>query len=189
VTTISRSFRAKDVHVSNCSLFSFSAAVRLEDTRYSTFSNLSITPIEVCRLQLGEEHTAHVLFPTFDGDQPDHRHWWGKAEPIYIAARKGTEKRTSGTFHEYHDRGRRRNDVYGAPDSIVRDIYLEQVRMHVRAPQQRIAQSDRRQLDLRWTATSLSEAIFKHDIPALYVRYGMASHSRLDLSWGDNLPA
>ncbi len=33
---------SEDVDVSNCSLFSYSAAIRLEDTRYSTFNNLVV---------------------------------------------------------------------------------------------------------------------------------------------------
>ena len=161
---------SEDVHVSNCSLFSFSGAVRL-----------------------GEEHTAHVLFSNITMETSlITGHWWGKAEPIYIAARKGNGKADVRDIHFTNITIEAEGGmmIYGAPDSIVRDIYLEQVRMHVRAPQQRIAQSVGGNFDLRWTATSLSEAIFKHDIPALYVRYADGLRIRdFDLSWGDNLPA
>jgi len=185
---------SEDVHVSNCSLFSFSAAVRLEDTRYSTFSNLSIHANRgLAVFSLGEEHTAHVLFSNITMETSlITGHWWGKAEPIYIAARKGNGKADVRDIHFTNITIEAEGGmmIYGAPDSIVRDIYLEQVRMHVRAPQQRIAQSVGGNFDLRWTATSLSEAIFKHDIPALYVRYADGLRIRdFDLSWGDNLPA
>ena len=80
--------------------------------------------------------------------------------------------------------------LYGAPDAILRDIYLQGIRMHVRAPLPRIAQSVGGNFDLRWTAYGFSRAIFKHDIPALYVRYLDGLRIRdFDLSWGENLPA
>lgn len=119
-------------------------------------------------------------------------HWWGKGEPIYIAARQGNGKADIRDVHFTNITVESEGGmmIYGAPDSIVRDIYLEQVRMHLRAPRPRIAQSVGGNFDLRWTATSLSEAIFKHDIPALYVRYVDGLRIRdFDLSWGDNLPA
>ena len=185
---------SEDIHVSNCSLFSLSAAVRLEDTRYSTFSNLSIHANRgLAVFSLGEEHTAHVLFSDITMETSlITGHWWGKAEPIYIAARKGNGKSDVRDIHFTNITIEAEGGmmIYGAPDSIVRDVYLEQVRMHVRAPQARIAQSVGGNFDLRWTATSLSEAIFKHDIPAIYARYVDGLRIRdFDLSWGDNLPA
>jgi len=185
---------SEDVHVSNCSLFSYSAAVRLEDTRYTTFSNLSIHANRgLAVFSVGEEHTAHVLFSNITMETSlITGHWWGKGEPIYIAARKGNGKADIRDVHFTNITVEAEGGmmIYGAPDSIVRDMYLEQVRMHVRAPQPGIAQSVGGNFDLRWTATSLSEAIFKHDIPALYARYVDGLHMRgFDLSWGDNLPA
>jgi polygalacturonase len=54
---------SEDVNINNCSLFSYSAAIRLEDTRYSTFGNLSIHANRgLAVFSRGEEHTAHVLF-------------------------------------------------------------------------------------------------------------------------------
>ena len=185
---------SEDVHVSNCSLFSYSAAIRLEDTRYSTFSNLSIHANRgLAVFSRGEEHTAHVLFSNIAMETNlITGHWWGKGEPIYIAARTGNGKAEVRDVHFTNITIEAESGmmIYGAPDSIVRDIYLQQIRMHVRAPQQRIAQSVGGNFDLRWTATKLSEAIFQHDIPALYVRYVDGLRIRdFDLSWNDNLPA
>ena len=44
--------------------------------------------------------------------------------------------------------------------------------------------------DFRWTATDLSKAVFKHDIPALYARYidGLDIHG-LTVEWADDVPA
>jgi hypothetical protein len=118
-------------------------------------------------------------------------HWWGKGEPIYIAARAGNGRAEIRDVHFTNISIEAEGGImiYGAPDSIVKDIYLEQIRMHVRAPETRIAQSVGGNFDLRWTATSFQEAIFKHDIPAIYARYLDGLRIRdFDLTWGDGLP-
>lgn len=181
------------MHVNNCSLFSYSAAIRLEDTRYSTFSNLSIHANRGLGIfSRGEEHTAHVLFSNIAMETfLITGHWWGKAEPIYIAARTGNGKAEIEDLHFTNITAEAESGIliYGATDSIVRDIYLEQIRMHVRAPLPRIAKSVGGNFDLRWTATDLSEAIFKHDIPAIYLRYVDGIRIRdFTLIWDDHLP-
>jgi hypothetical protein len=183
----------EDIQVTNCSLFSYSAAVRLEDTRYSTFNNLSIHANRgLAIFSRGEEHTAHVLFSNITMETMlITGHWWGKAEPIYIAARTGNGRAEIRDVHFTNITVEAESGImiYGAPDSIVRDIYLEQIRMHVRAPQSRIAQSVGGNFDLRWTATNFSEALFKHDIPAIYARYVDGLRIRdFDLTWDANLP-
>ncbi len=185
---------SEDVNVSNCSLFSYSAAIRLEDSRYSTFSNLSIHANRgLAVFSRGEEHTAHVLFSNITMETLlITGHWWGKGEPIYIAARRGNGKAEIRDVHFTNITIEAESGmmIYGAPDSIVHDIFLQEIRMHVRAPQERIAQSVGGNFDLRWTATSLQEAIFKHDIPALYLRYVDGVRIRdFDLTWGDHLPS
>jgi len=184
----------EDIQVTNCSLFSYSAAVRLEDTRYSTFNNLSIHANRgLAVFSRGEEHTAHVLFSNITMETMlITGHWWGKAEPIYIAARTGNGRAEIRDVHFTNITVEAESGImiYGAPDSIVRDIYLDQIRMHVRAPQPRIAQSVGGNFDLRWTATSFSEALFKHDIPAIYARYVEGLRIRdFDLTWDPNLPS
>jgi polygalacturonase len=185
---------SEDVHVNNCSLVSLSAAVRLEDTRYATFSNLSIHANRGLGVfSVGEEHTAHVLFSNITMETNlITGHWWGKAEPIYIAAQQGNGKAEIRDIHftNMTIEAEAGMVMFGNPDAIVRDIYLEQICMHVRAPLPRIAQSVGGNFDLRWTALGLSKAIFQHDIPALYLRYLDGLHVRdFDLTWGDNLPA
>jgi hypothetical protein len=185
---------SEDVHVNNCTLVSLSAAVRLEDTRYATFSDLSIHANRgLAIFSLGEERTAHVLFSNIAMETKlITGHWWGKAEPIYIAAQKGVGKAEIRDIHFTNITIEAEGGMmlYGAPNAIVRDIYFDQIRMHVRAPLERIAQSVGGNFDLRWTASGLSQAIFKHGIPALYVRYLDGLRIRdFDLTWGDKLPA
>ncbi|MBV9268388.1 MAG: right-handed parallel beta-helix repeat-containing protein [Acidobacteriaceae bacterium] len=183
-----------DVHVSNCSLFSYSAAVRLEDSRYSTFTDLSIhTNRGLAIFSRGDEHTAHILFSNITMETKlITGHWWGKAEPIYIAARTGSGRAEirDVRFTNLSIEAESGIVLYGAPDSIIRDITLDSVRMQLRAPEQRIADSVGGNFDLRWTATNLSEGIFKHDIPGIYTRYVDGLRIRdFDLVWGKNLPA
>ena len=183
-----------DVNVNNCSLTSLSAAVRLEDTRYATFNNLSIHANRGLGVfSVGAEHTAHVSFSNIAMETSlITGHWWGKAEPIYIAAQKGGGKAEIRDIRFTNVSIEAENGIllYGAPDAILRDIYLQGIRMHVRAPLPRIAQSVGGNFDLRWTAYGFSRAIFKHDIPALYVRYLDGLRIRdFALSWGENLPA
>jgi polygalacturonase len=62
-----------DVHVNNCTLFSYSAAIRLEDTRYSTFSNLSIHANRSRCLQPRRgTHGARAVFQHYDGNISDY---------------------------------------------------------------------------------------------------------------------
>ena len=68
-------------------------------------------------------------------------HWWGKGESIYIAARtgKGLFEIRDVHFTNITADAQSGMMIYGAPDSIVRDIYLDQLRLHIRAPLTRIA--------------------------------------------------
>jgi hypothetical protein len=182
-----------NVEVTNCSLASYSAAIRLEDTRWSTFDNLSIHANRgLAVFGRGQEHTAHILFSNVVIETKlITGHWWGKGEPIYIAAR------ASGGPSEIRDirftniRGEAESGimVYGSADSVVRNIAFDHIGLEMRAAESRIAQSVGGNFDLRWTATNLSEAIFKHNIPALYARYVDGITIRdFDLNWNDNLP-
>jgi len=57
------------------------------------------------------------------------------------------------------------------------------------APDPEIAAAMGGNFDLRWTARNLQEAIFKHDIPALYCRWVENLRvSGLELQWGEGLP-
>ncbi|MGO9230913.1 MAG: glycoside hydrolase family 28 protein [Bryobacteraceae bacterium] len=183
-----------DVHVSNCSLTSLSSAVRLENTRYATFSNLSIHANRGLGVfSVGVEHTAHVLFSNIVMETNlITGHWWGKAEPIYIAAQQGHGKAEIRDIHFTNITIEAEGGmvIFGTDDATVRDIYLEQIRMRVRAPLERIARSVGGNFDLRTTPLGLSKAIFKHDIPALYLRNVDGLRIRdFDLRWGDSLPA
>lgn len=185
---------SENVNVTNCSLKSRSAGIRLEDTRYGTFTNLTIHSnrgLLVC--DRGDGNTAHVQFSDIIIETTlITGHWWGKAEPIYIVTNAGTGGK--GSVRDVHfsnitavaESG---IVIYGNAASIIRDITFDQLRLEIRAPKPAVAQADGGNFDLRWTAKNLSEAIFKHDIPAVYCRYvdGFSIHG-LKIVWGDDLP-
>ena len=185
---------SENVQVANCSLTSYSAAVRLEDSHYVTFDNLSIHANRgLAIFSRGQEHTAHVLFSNIVFEtQLITGHWWGKAEPIYIASRGGQGQSEISDVQFINMTGEAEGGmmIYGSPDSAIRDISLDNVKLRIRAPQARNSQSVGGNFDLRWTATNFGEAIFKHDIPALYARYVNGLRIRgFQLSWGDGLPS
>jgi hypothetical protein len=182
-----------DVQVTNCSLSSHSAAVRLEDTRDSTFDNLSIHANRgLAIFGRGDEHTRHILFSniTLQTHLITGR-WWGKAEPIYIAIRSGTggDEISDVRFTNISAEAEGGIMILGAPGGILRDLAFDEVKLRIASPAPKIARSVGGNFDLRWTATRLSDAIFSHDIPGIYCRYIDRLRIRgLELSWGDNLP-
>ncbi len=79
--------------------------------------------------------------------------------------------------------------ICGTERSVIRDVLMDRINLRIRAPEDRIAQSVGGNFDLRWTAKKLSDAIFKHDIPALYATHFQGLTIRgFDLGWAANLP-
>ena len=91
---------SQDVAVSNCTLFSNSSAIRLENSHYNLFSNLVIHAnrgLAIYERGAGvtsDIHFSNILIEThlLTG------HWWGKGEPIYLAA--GTSGGKGGTIRD-----------------------------------------------------------------------------------------
>jgi hypothetical protein len=187
---------SEDVNVSNCSLVSRSSAIRLEDTRFSTFQGLSIeTNRGLGIYQMGSEITEHVLFSDITmRTKLIPGHWWGKAEPIYAAVSPCVESQCKGKvsdirFSNITAEAESGMLIYGAEDSPVEGLSLEGIRLKIRSPNPEFAEAVGGNFDLRWTAKSLKEAVFKHDTPGVYCRWvaGLRIHG-LELQWGEDLP-
>ena len=187
-----------DVNVTNCSLVSRSAAIRLESTRYSTFDNLSISSnrgIGIFHRGESSESTQSVLFSNITmRTKLISGHWWGKAEPIYIAVTTCPLGECKGgvrdvTFSNITAEAEGGIVIYGAENSPITGLTLDRVRLKITAPDPAIARSMGGNFDLRWTARNLQEAIFKHDIPALYCRWvqGFDVHG-MYVNWSGDLP-
>jgi len=185
---------SENVNVTNCSMLSHSAGVRLENTRYATFDNLVIHSNRgLLVANRGEEASAHVLFSNIVIETSLLTgHWWGKAEPIYIVA--GPSPTGKGgvrdiRFTNITAVGEGGIVIYGSPDSIIRDVTLDQIGLEIRAPKPSVAQSVGGNFDLRWTAANMATAVFKHDIPALYCRYVDGFRIQgFTATWGKDLP-
>jgi len=189
---------SEDVNVTNCSLVSRSAAIRLESTRNSTFDNLSMNTnrgIGIFHSGDSGESTDSVLFSNITiKTKLIPGHWWGKAEPIYIAVSPCQKGDCKGgvhniTFSNITAEAESGILIYGAEQSPVRGLTLDRIRLKITAPDPMIARSMGGNFDLRWTARNLQEAIFKHDIPALYCRWIEDFHVHgLTVQWGNTLP-
>lgn len=191
-------FGSEHVNVTNCSLVSRSAAIRLESTRNSTFDNLSIDSnrgIGIFHSTNSGDSTESVLFSNISmRTRLIGGHWWGKAEPIYIAVSPCAPTECKGgvhdvTFSNISAEAESGMLIYGAENDMVTGLRLDRIRLKITAPDPDLAAAVGGNFDLRWTARNLQEAIFKHDIPALYCRWVENFRvTGLELQWGEGLP-
>jgi hypothetical protein len=191
-------FGSDHVNVTNCSLVSRSAAIRLESTRRSTFDNLSIDSnrgIGIFHGVNSGDNTESVLFSNITlRTRLILGHWWGKAEPIYIAVSPCAAGECKGavrdvTFSNITAEAESGILIYGAEHNPIVGLTLDHVRLKITAPEPAIARSMGGNFDLRWTARNLQEAIFKHDIPAVFCRWLQDFNVHgLKLQWDENLP-
>lgn len=188
-------YGSEDVSVSNCSLVSHSSALRIEDTRFSTFTNISIHSNRGIGIYERSGTTADLLFSNiFIETQLLTGHWWGKAEPIFIAIGQPRNGEKPGTVHDLRfsnitgvvEAGM---VIVGDSSSWIRKIHLNEISLRVRSPRKLAADLAGGNFDFRWIATSLERAVFRHDIPGLYARYidGLNIHD-FQVTWADDLP-
>jgi hypothetical protein len=182
-----------NVSVANCSLFSNSSGIRLEDTRDSTFSDLVIHSNRGLGVyERGSGETANVLFSNLVIDSHlISGHWWGKGEPILIAS-AGTADRGVHDVVFANIVATAENGIllFGTHPDAIRSIRFDGIKLTIRPPSPALANAVGGNFDLRWVAKGPSEGIFKHDIAALY------GHNLKDLRikdfqlvWNDKLPA
>lgn len=185
---------SEGVTITNCSLVSNSSGIRLENTRGSVFSNLTIDANRGIGIyDRGKGKTASVVFSNMVIDT--HLltgHWWGKGEPIYIAI--GGAEGNAGVVRDVrfsNITGDAENGIvlYGAPGAWIRDISFEGVRFRFRVTRPEVNAEVGGNFDLRWTTDSLKTGIFKHDIPGLYARYvdGLKLHD-FEIQWAEAMP-
>jgi len=167
-----------DITVANCSLQSRSSGIRLEASQFNTFENLTIHSNRgIAIYERGFGRTEHVSFANilietqlFTG------HWWGKGEPIYFAVGKPQAGPGSGeigdvTFTNISGEAESSIVLYGHPNAWLRNIRLDNVHFTMRAIRPEVSELVAGNFDFRWTAPTLQEAVFKHDIPGIYGRY------------------
>ena len=183
-----------DVSVSNCTLISNSSGIRLEDTRDSTFSDLVIHANRGLGIyDRGDGNTANVLFSNLVIES--HLvtgHWWGKGEPILIAS---AGKAEGGGVHDVRftnvaARGQSGIVLWGTHADAIRSITFDGMKLVIDAPRPELADAIGGNFDLRWVAKNFSEAVYKHDIPAVFGHnVSDLQINNLELVWGENLPS
>lgn len=188
-------FGSVDVSVTNCSLVSHSSALRIEDTRSSVFTNLSIHSNRGIGIYERSGTSADLIFADIAIEtQLLTGHWWGKGEAIFIAVGPPRDDGKRGDVRDVrfsNIAGEVEGGLvmYGDTDSWIHNVHLDQIALKVRTPRTQAAELAGGNFDFRWTATSLANAVFKHDIPGLYCRYvdGLKIHD-VRLTWAENLP-
>jgi hypothetical protein len=191
-------FGGEDMTFSNCTLSSRSAGVRVGwvhgGVKRLAFSNLVIH---------ANRGVGIFLRAGFDLEQISFTnlviktrlhigHWWGNDEAIHISA----VRREPGTVPLGHIRGLRfahisaesENGivVYGTPERSIDHVVFEDVSLTMQTSEVQAARGGN--FDLRGVL-SLEEAIFTHDIPALYAQYVNGLHVRnLQVCWAEGLP-
>ncbi|HYA62291.1 MAG TPA: hypothetical protein VED66_03765 [Candidatus Sulfotelmatobacter sp.] len=180
---------SEDVGVNNCSLLSHSAGIRVENTRYGVFSNLTIHSNRGIGIFERSGTTANLSFASIAIEtQLLTGHWWGKAEPIFIAVGPPQEVRNIHFLNVFGE-AEAGMVVYGDEKAWIHNLTFEQIRFLIRAPRKKVAELAGGNFDFRWTARGMSRAVFQHDIPGLYFRYvdEFQVHG-MRLEWNKNLP-
>lgn len=182
---------SENVTVVECSLISRSSGIRLESTQHALFTGLTIDANRGIGVYgRGAGRTSDVIFSDitiqtrlFTG------HWWGKAEPIYIAAgghsKGGPEGEVSNVrFSNISAAAESGIFIYGAPSASVHDISMTNIWLNLRRTREEVSKAVGGNFDLRWTATAHSNAVFKHDISAIYCRYTDGVHlENVTVTW------
>lgn len=184
----------EDITVTNCTLQSRSAGVRLGygdgPIRNCTFQNLTIRE---SNRGLGvfvrdEGSVENVFFSNIVIRTRLHTgHWWGNAEPIHLSVipqrREGrTGKIRNVAFANITAESESGIVVYGYEQGDICNLSFDNVRLQIR--ESRLNASYGGNFDLRPTYDNRF-AIFRHDISALFCRNVKdCLISRFDVTWG-----
>ena len=193
---------SEHVNVSTCSLSSRSAAIRLESTRLSTFTGLSMDTNRGIAI-FANGYVGQENRPTEDVTFSDivmrtrliPGGWWGKAEPIYIAVQPCTaevkcEVRVRNVvFRNIDAEAENGSLLWGAEGTAITGVEFNGVHLHMLAPKPDLADSIGGNLDLRWTALTPRDGIVKSDIPAFYARHVEGLRMRdVQVDWAADVP-
>jgi hypothetical protein len=186
-----------DITATNCTVTSNSSAIRLEDTRNSSFTNLTMHANRgIGVYDRGKGRTDSVLFA--DSTIDTHLltgHWWGKGEAIFVAVGHAIGETGSISrvrFSNIVADSENGIQIQGDPKGTISDIWFDNVSLRMRIPRPQVNAAVGGNFDLRWTAATddFKNAIYTHDIPGFYARYvdGLDLHG-LDIQWADGMPA
>jgi hypothetical protein len=193
---------SEHVNVTNCSISSRSAAIRLESTKLSTFTGLSMDTnrgiaVFAAADKGGESRsTEEVIFSDIvirtrliPGG------WWGKAEPIYIAVQPCAAgvpcpvRVRNVVFNNITAEAENGSLLWGGEGSPITGVELNGIRLHTLAPSASLSESVGGNLDLRWTALTPRDRHRQSDIPAFYAKKVTGLSLRdVEVDWPDSPP-
>ena len=188
----------EDITVSGVSMYSRSAAVRLESTQRAVLNNLTIDSNRGLAIFASREisrPTDGVLFSNIvmrTHLMPGH--WWGKAEPIYISVQPcegpcGPRVRNV-TFSDIEIDAEAGVMLGGVAGSPLENVALRDIRLRMMAPDAKLAEAIGGNFDSRWTAASPAMGIVKHDVPAIWCTSVKDLTLRdVEVDWGAGAPA
>jgi hypothetical protein len=194
--------RSEHVNVSNCSISSRSSAIRLESTKLSTFTGLSMDTNRGIAV-FGDGYTGQDNRATEDVTFSDivirtrlfPGGWWGKAEPIYIAVQSCAPGILCGirvrnvTFNNITAEAENGVLLWGGERTPITGVEFNGVRLRMIAPNPSLAESIGGNLDLRWTVATPRYGIVKSDIPAFYAKQVAGLQLRdVQVGWADAMP-
>ncbi len=135
---------SEHMNVSNCSMTSRSAAIRLESTKLSTFTGLSMDTnrgIAVFASARAAQPTEDIVFADIVmRTRLIPGHWWGKAEPIYIAVQPCAGGEACGvkvhnvSFTNITAEAESGALLWGGAGSAISGVDLDGVPLHMVAP-------------------------------------------------------
>lgn len=174
---------SNNVTVTNCNLFSRSSGIRIGYNAFNEASsgNLLFNNIRIYGSNRGigifqrrKGNMENMVFSNIIIDTRLHSgQWWGHGEPIHISAVPGIGSEAVGQiknvqFINIIATGEEGIVVYGSKESILKDIYFNNVQITLKKGE--LTDSYGGNFDLRPT-NDVSLGIFKHDIPALYATH------------------
>jgi len=174
---------SENVNVSNCSLSSRSAAIRLESTKLSTFTGLTMDTNRGIAVFASNNQNQAVI-PTENVIFSDIAirtrlipgGWWGKAEPIYIAVQSCAPGTTcpnrvrNVVFHNITADAENGALIWGGEGTPIEGVEIDGLRLHMLTPEPQWSEAVGGNLDLRWTQTTPRFGMVKSEIPALYAK-------------------
>ncbi len=192
---------ASDVTVTNCTIESRSAGIRLgwaqNPIRNCIFQNLVLKSNRGILINARQEESIeNIIFSDIVINTRLHSGWWGKAEPIHIS-----QIPLDTTYYQSDEIESSINNIrfsniiinsesgillYAHNKNTIRDIYFNDVNMTI--SQGRFEAFSGGNFDLR-PAFDNRFSVFAHDIPAFYFKgVKNLNVTGLDVSWTDAMP-
>lgn len=188
---------ARDITVTNCTIESKSAAIRIgwaeNSIKNCTFQNLVLNSNRGILINAREGETIeNLLFSDLIINTRLHSGWWGKAEPIHISQmpiRANQKKQPlirNIRFSNILINSEAGILLYAHQPNTIQDVSFDGISMRISSG--KFAKFSGGNFDLR-PAFDNHFSVFAHDIPAFYFKGVKNLHiSGFSLSWKDKMP-